>query len=354
MNNGFFKNAEKLTTLEALYEASKIAFAPIVFQVARALRDLKILEILIENRDGLTIEELANKSELSIYAIKVLGETAISSNILYEKDNKLYISKVGIFINSDEMTKINMNYNHYVNYLGLYNLEESIKNKKPEGLKVFGDWETIYPALSSLPKKVQDSWFEFDHFYSDSGFPTAIEYLKNLNIKTILDIGGNTGKFAMELSKKYPKIDITIMDLPQQIKLAKKNIYEKNLTNISFLEANVLLDTLKDIASFDTIWMSQFLDCFEDEQIEMILQKIKSSKNKDAQICIMEPFWDRQNNEIASFCVINTSPYFTAMANGYSKMFRYSDFEKILKKLNFEILEVVDNIGLCQSIIRIK
>lgn len=153
MNNGFFKNAEKLTRLEALYEASKIAFAPIVFQVARALRDLKILEILIENRDGLTIEELANKSELSIYAIKVLSETAISSNILYEKENKLYISKVGIFINSDEMTKINMNYNHYVNYLGLYNLEESIKNKKPEGLKVFGDWETIYPALSSLPKR---------------------------------------------------------------------------------------------------------------------------------------------------------------------------------------------------------
>ncbi len=353
MDSSFFKDAQKLTTLEALYEASKIAFAPITFQVARVLRDLDVLDILVKNRDGLSIDELANKSELSIYAIKVLSESAISSNILYEKDGKLFISKVGMFINSDEMTKVNMNYNHYVNYLGLYNLEESIKNKKPEGLKSFGEWETIYPALSSLPKKVQDSWFEFDHFYSDSGFSKAIEYIKNLDSKNVLDIGGNTGKFAMELSKKYPKIDITIMDLPQQIKLAKKNIYEKNLTNISFVEANVLLDKLEDISEFDTIWMSQFLDCFEDEQIEMILQKIKKSKNKDAHICIMEPFWDRQNNEIASFCVINTSPYFTAMANGYSKMFRYNDFEKILKKLDFEIVEIVDNIGLCQSIIRL-
>lgn len=100
--------------------------------------------------------------------------------------------------------------------------------------------------------------------------------------------------------------------------------------------------------------MSQFLDCFEDEQIEQILLKVKKSMNKNSQVFIMEPFWDRQNNEIASYCVINTSPYFTAMANGYSKMFRYSDFEKILKKLDFEILEVIDNIGLCQSIIRIK
>ena len=232
MKKSFFQDAQNLSTVEALYEAQKIAFAPIVFQVARVLRDSNILNILSKNKNGLSVEELSKISDLSIYAIKVLSETAISANILYEKDNKLFVSKVGIFINSDKMTNANMNYNHYVNYLGLYNLEESIKNRKPEGLKVFGDWETIYPALSSLPQKVQDSWFEFDHFYSDSGFPKAIEYLNNLNIKSILDIGGNTGKFAMELSSKYPQIDVTIMDLPQQIKLAKKNIYEKNLTNV--------------------------------------------------------------------------------------------------------------------------
>ena len=354
MEKSFFQDAQNLSTVEALYEAQKIAFAPIVFQVARVLRDSNILNILSKNKNGLSVEELSEISDLSIYAIKVLSETAISANILYEKDNKLFISKVGIFINSDKMTKVNMNYNHYVNYLGLYNLEESIKNKKPEGLKVFGDWETIYPALSSLPQKVQDSWFEFDHFYSDSGFPKAIEYLNNLNIKTILDIGGNTGKFAMELSSKYPQIDITIMDLPQQIKLAKKNIYEKNLTNVSFIESNVLLNDINVPENIDIIWMSQFLDCFEDEQIEQILLKVKNSMGKNSQVCIMEPFWDRQNNEIASYCVINTSPYFTAIANGYSKMFRYSDFEKILLKVGFEIVDITDNIGLCQTIIRLK
>ncbi len=224
MENNFFQDAENLSTVEALYEANKIAFAPIIFQVARVLRDLDVLNILIKNKNGLSIEELVEKSGLSIYAIKVLSETAISANILYTKDDKLFISKVGIFINNDKMTNVNMNYNHYVNYKGVYNLEDSIKNKKPEGLKIFGEWETIYPALSSLLQKVQDSWFDFDHFYSDSGFPKAIEYLNNLNIKTILDIGGNTRKFAMELSSNYPQIDITIMDLPQQIKLAKKNI----------------------------------------------------------------------------------------------------------------------------------
>ena len=50
--------------------------------------------------------------------------------------------------------------------------------EKAEGLKVFGNWETIYPALSTLPEEVKNSWFEFDHLYSDSGFPKEIKILK--------------------------------------------------------------------------------------------------------------------------------------------------------------------------------
>ena len=46
MKKSFFQDAQNLSTVEALYEAQKIAFAPIVFQVARVLRDTNILNIL--------------------------------------------------------------------------------------------------------------------------------------------------------------------------------------------------------------------------------------------------------------------------------------------------------------------
>ena len=354
MTEEFFKNNDNLNALDAQYEAQKIAFAPIIFQVARTMRDLKLLELLSKNKNGLSYEELANKSNLTKYAVQVLCETALSANIVSIKDEKVFLTKIGFFINSDEMTNANMNYNHHVNYLGLFNLEESIKNQKAEGLKVFGDWETIYPALSTLPQKVKDSWFEFDHLYSDSGFPNAIKILKNLKPKNILDIGGNTGKFATLFAKENPEIDITIMDLPQQIKLARQTIYENNITNISTYEGNILLDETSVPKGFDIVWMSQFLDCFKEEQIVYILNKVRNSIDEDGEICIMEPFWDRQNNETAAFCVINTSPYFTAMANGYSKMFKYTDFEKLLIQSGFNVIEVIDDIGLCQTIIRCK
>lgn len=349
----FFKNNE-MTALQAQYEAQKIAFAPIIFQVARTMRDLGILELLLKNKSGLSIAALAEKLELTPYAIQVLLETALSANIVEEHQEIWTLSKIGYFLQSDSMTNINMNYNHHVNYLGLFTLEQSIREEKPIGLKVFSKCDTIYPALSTLPQKARESWFEFDHFYSDSAFPEAIRILSELKPKAILDIGGNTGKFATLFAQNCPETTITIMDLPQQTKLARQTIYEKNLTNVSTFEANILNEETDIPLGYDIIWMSQFLDCFKEEQIILILKKVKKSLDNGSQLCIMEPFWDRQNNETAAYCVINTSPYFTAMANGYSKMFKYTDFVKLLEKANLEIIELRDGIGLCQTIIRCK
>jgi len=354
MEKEFFKDYENLTALEAQYEAQKIAFAPIVFQVVRTMRDLNILDVLSKNKTGMTYDELSKECEISKYGIQVLCETALSAGVVFIKEEKVILSKIGFFINSDKMTKANMNYNHHVNYQGLFYLDEAIKNEKAEGLKVFGEWETIYPALSTLPREAKESWFTFDHFYSDSAFSYAIKKLKELKPKKILDIGGNTGKFATLFALENPNIEITIMDLPQQIKLAKQTIYEKNIQNIATYEGNILLEETLIPKDFDIYWMSQFLDCFKEEQIVFILKKLKKSMGKESEVCIMEPFWDKQNNETAAYCVINTSPYFTAMANGYSKMFKYTDFVKLLEEAEFEIIETIDNIGLCQTIIRCK
>lgn len=348
----FFTNNDKLTALQAQYEAQKIAFAPIVFQVARTLRDLGVLELLLKNKEGVLLEDIVKHLEITSYGVQVLLETALSANIVKVEDSLWHLTKIGYFLQSDAMTNINMNYNHHVNYLGLFTLDESIKKEKPIGLKVFSNEETIYPALSTLPLKAKQSWFEFDHFYSDSAFPKACEILASFAPKNILDIGGNTGKFATMYALENKEATVTIMDLPQQIKLAKQTIYEKDLDNIATIEGNVLNAHTEIPKGYDIIWMSQFLDCFKEEQIVSILKKAKKALASSSQICIMEPFWDRQQNETAAYCVINTSPYFTALANGYSKMFCYTDFEKLLKKANLEVIEIIDSVGLCQTIIR--
>ena len=76
---------------------------------------------------------------------------------------------------NDKRDRVQWEFNHAVNYQGLFYLEEALLNGQPEGLKVFGGWPTIYEGLSQLPEQVQKSWFGFDHFYSDNSFSQALE-----------------------------------------------------------------------------------------------------------------------------------------------------------------------------------
>ncbi|MEA1914307.1 MAG: methyltransferase domain-containing protein [Campylobacterota bacterium] len=352
----YFKDNDSLSALDAQYAAQKIAFAPIIFQVAKSMRDLGILEVLYDNdKTGLSIEKIAQKVNLTVYGVKTLIETSLSADIVKYKDEKYFITKTGYFLLKDTMTKINMNYNHYVNYQGLYYLDEAIKNTQPTGLKVFGDWETIYPALSSLPTKASQSWFEFDHYYSDTAFDEAIKILLKNSPKEILDIGGNTGKFSMILAKQNPDINITIVDLPQQIELANTNIQQANLEDqIDFYPMNVLDKKARLPKGYDIIWMSQFLDCFAMEDIVNVLKLVKNSMGKNSLVYIMEPLWDKQRFETSAYCIINTSPYFTAMANGYSKMFNSKDMIDCIHKAGLEVVQEHDNIGICQSILICK
>ena len=354
--NKFFQENDTKSARQAQYEAQKIAFAPIVFQVARAMRDLKILEIMYENdENGMSIEQIASKINLSTYGVKTLIETSLSADIVKQKDDKYFITKTGYFLFKDEMTKVNMNYNHYVNYKGLYDLDKSIVNGKAEGLKEFSTCDTIYPILSSLPSKAKQSWFEFDHYYSDTALDEAIDILLEKKPKKILDIGGNTGKFSIRLANKSNDIKVTIADLKEQIALATANIKQNNLEDrVDFYPTNILDENLSIPDGYDVIWMSQFLDCFKEEDIISILSRVKNAKDKDAKIYIMEPLWDKQMVEAGAFCIINTSPYFTAMANGYSKMFNSWDMIEYIKKAGLQLEEEIDNVGICQSILICK
>lgn len=354
--HNFFKNNDTKTALEAQYEAQKIAFAPIVFQVARSMRDLGILETLYtHDKVGLTIDEIAKNTDISTYGAKTLLETSLSADIVKINNDKYHLTKTGYFLLKDKMTRINMDYNHDVNYQGLFYLDEAIKNEKASGLKVFGNWETIYPALSSLPEKAQNSWFAFDHYYSDTAFEEAIQILLKNKPEKILDIGGNTGKFAIKLAQTDANTHITILDLPEQINLAQENIKHAQLEKqIDFIGLNVLDHTQKIPTGYDIIWMSQFLDCFKEEDIIQLLKRVKESMHEDTYIYIMEPLWDKQRFETSAYCIINTSPYFTTMANGYSKMFNATDMIDYINKAGLRVVEEIDNIGICQSILICK
>jgi hypothetical protein len=350
---------EHLSARDAQRLAEFIAFGPIVFQVSRLMIKFGILDLLRDSDEGLTISEVAKHIGMSEYAVKVLLEASLTiGTVLIDKDtDRFSLSKTGWFLINDPATRVNINFNQDVNYEGWFHLEEALKKGKPEGLKHLGPWSTVYEGLSQLPKDVQKSWFDFDHFYSDSSFGQALEVVFANKPKTLLDVGGNTGRWALRCVDYDKEVNVTIMDLPQQIKMMQEQTSGKDgADRISGFGTN-LLDRKSSFPTdrhYDAIWMSQFLDCFGEEEILSIITRAAEIMDADSRLYIMETLWDRQKYEPAAFCLTQISLYFTAIANGNSKMYNSDDMIRLINKAGLQVEDIYDNLGQGHSIIKVK
>lgn len=355
-----FKN-KKISAYEAMYEAQKIAYAPVIFQVVRSLRELGILRLLEQSgKQGMTAADIGAALELSQYGVETLLESGHSCNVVeYNhdpsvayRDRVYHLSKVGYYILNDKMTRTNMDFNHHVCYHGLADLDNSVTDGKPRGLSALGNqWDTFYEALPHLPDDAKNSWYAFDHFYSDISYPLILPIVLKNQPKTIVDIGTNTGKFAVLMAQCDPNIEITMIDLPDQLAIARANTVAAGVSDrVKAIAMDLLEDANKFPCNLDIYWMSQFLSCFGNDEIVSILQRVFDAMNNESRLFIMETCWDRQQHEAAAFSLVNTSPYFTCIANGNSKMYHSEELQQCLLIAGLEVVEVTDRLGICHSL----
>lgn len=129
MDKSFFNyenfKVDNIRSVDAKFEAQKIAFAPLAFQAINAML------------------------ELGMNVIKLSADST-------EENEKMILGKIGWMLLEDDLTHVNFRFTNDICYQGAFNLKESVKNDKPEGLKIFGDnWTTVYEALSTLPEKAK-------------------------------------------------------------------------------------------------------------------------------------------------------------------------------------------------------
>lgn len=344
---------DRMGAYEAQKTAHWISQGPVIFQVARFMVKSGLLEKVSDSGEkGLTIDEAVAACSLPRYGVQVLFESSLTTGILLYREGRFYCSKAGWFLLNDEMVRVDMDFNHDVNYIGMFNLEEAIREGRPAGLRHFGDWKTIYEALPHLPEDVKKSWFAFDHYYSDHSFSEALAVLMRRGGKNILDVGGNTGRFALEAVAYDKDVQITVMDLPGQIEMMRKAVAgSEGSGRIHAYPADLLDEGTVFPSGFDKIWMSQFLDCFGTEEVVSILSRAAASMSEETELYIMESFWDRQPYGTAAFALTAISLYFTVMANGNSKMYGYSDMLECVERAGLKVDERIDNVGKCHTIL---
>jgi hypothetical protein len=345
-----------MTGAEARGMASWIAFAPILFQASRSLRDLGILGMLLDNRSGLTLDEIAEKAELTRYGAAVLLDLAASVGIVNKDGDRFVANRVSRYLEVDEMTRVNMDFVQDVCYAGMADLTEAITTGTPAGLHALGtDEPTIYTALKSLPEPVRKSWFSFDHYYSDASFRSAVKHVVGAGAKRLMDIGGNTGKFARCYLESGDDLRTTIVDLPGQLQDAEDNLSRDGLIERTTLYTHNLLDGEQRLPEgCDGVWLSQVLDCFSEEEILVILRKVVEAVEPGTDVWILEPLWDRQKYAAAEMSLHCTSLYFTALANGNSRFYDLVTMQRLVEASGLEVVEIIDGLGTGHTLMHLR
>jgi ubiquinone/menaquinone biosynthesis C-methylase UbiE len=346
-------SAAPLSLIEARFEAQKIAFGPLIFQAARLLRDLGILGALRSASAGLRLEELVERVDASRYGVLVLLEAGLGAGLVRADGDRYVLTTTGAVILRDDLTRINMDFVHHGCFQAMYYLEDSIRRGEPAGLqKIFGDFKTIYPALSTLPAPVRESWFRWDHYYSDAAFAQALPIVLERSPRTLLDVGGNTGKWAIQCARRSAEISVTILDLPGQVAVAARSIEQLGLQSRITTQAIDLLDHTQPFpAGFNAIWMSQFLVCFSEADVLKLLERAAAAMGPDSALYILDTFWDRQEHAAAAFSLQASSLYFTCLANGTSRMYKYSDIVAMIEAAGLKVEKLIDDLGICSALV---
>jgi hypothetical protein len=342
--------------LAARFTAQRLAFAPMIFQACRVLRDVGVLERLAVARTrGLTATEAVAACGISRYAAELLLEAGLAAELCTFEDRepepRFFITPVGVYWLRDRLTRVNAEFNHHVCFKGTFNLKEALLEGRPAGLPAIDSTgaATVYEALRSLPGEVKQAWFDFDHHYSDGVFEACIPTVFHSGARTLVDIGANTGRFA-SLCLEQTAAHITLVDLEGQLAVARQNLARFE-GRFSTAPRN-LLDVDQPLpAGADAYWLSQLLDCFSEPQILSILERVRAAMRPDSRAYILETFWDQQQHEAARFCVIGTSLYFACIANGNSRMYHSRVLKRLVRQAGLRVVHEVPQVGLSHTLL---
>jgi len=107
------------------------------------------------------------------------------------------------------------------------------------------------------------------------------------NVKSMLDVGGGSAAFAMEIVKKNPAISATVLDLPYVIPITKRYVSEADLLDkFNFIEGDYLIKDFE--VGYDLILLSAIVHINSYEQNKMLVIKCADALNKNGMIVISD------------------------------------------------------------------
>lgn len=237
-----------------------------VTQALSAAFTIKLIDLLIES--SLTVDELIAKTSADAHGMKYLLGMLEEGNIISRgevADEDVSLSSAFVqalpyrdFIEA-QIAFTNLVANDIVSLLPLL-LESSEKFMSEAALFELFDYSR---AIESTEENLifTRRWMHFTTALTRYEAKVCCSHHDFSQYRTMMDIGGNSGEFVLQICKRFPDLKATVVDLPLVCDIGREHVDSfadkpSQSLRIDFYKANALVDTLPkdmDLISFKSI-----------------------------------------------------------------------------------------------------
>ncbi|HKY71667.1 MAG TPA: methyltransferase [Nitrospira sp.] len=268
------------------------------------------------------LSDLARELKVSERGLSIVCRNLAMAGLLHKKGNSYRNSRLAA-------TALNADHPAYRgSYLSL------ITNHSSDWLRLMESVRTGEPLDKDEPEepeyRSQFTWAM--HHRTLETAPMIAAQLSLKGVRTLLDLGGGPGTYAMAFLAKNPSLRATVCDRPAALEVAKEiAATHKAGARLSYLPLDLLKDEIP--GPFDVIWYSNVLHIYSPEQNLDVFRRARAALAEGGRLLIQDAFLhDREGlypEEASLFAV--SMLLFTEAGNTYS----VSDTTAWLKEAGF-------------------
>ena len=246
-------------------------------RIILAAHELDIFTVMGTN--SWTMPALARAMQVSQRGLTVLCRNLAMSGLLIKKGAQYRNGRLAAsLLNADHPayrgSYVSLLTSHWDDWV---RLTESVRTGKP--LEQHGPDDPEY--------RRRFTWAM--HHRTMESAPQIAPQIRLKGVKTLLDLGGGPGTYALAFLADNPGLKATVCDRPAALEVAKEiAATHKAGTRLSYLPLDLLAEPIP--GAYDAIWYSNVLHIYSAEENQALFHRAKAALNPGGRLIIQDAF----------------------------------------------------------------
>uniref|UniRef100_A0A8C5A687 Acetylserotonin O-methyltransferase-like n=1 Tax=Gadus morhua TaxID=8049 RepID=A0A8C5A687_GADMO len=320
------------------------------FKASKALFTASKMRVfdLLQKRPGLEGAEVARGLQASLKGTLCLLEACVSLGLLERKQGGVYENSrlSQRFLVSDSPSSLlgYMAHSDETVWKLFSHLETSVREGTNLQAKVSAQTtnDLFQVMYSDDERKLR--FMKAMHGIAEVAGPAVITAFDLSRFKTACDLGGCTGSMAHGLAKAYPRMSVTVYDLPSVVELSGTFCPPGLDNRVSFVAGDFFKDRLPKA---DLYILARILHDWTDDKVHALLSKISDACTPGCGLLVSEIFLDRDRTGPSQGLL-------QALGLGPGKQRSAGEYGALLESHGFTVSHIAHTDSLLDALLCIK